>query len=167
AVGIVTGITPAPIEPGYSGITHGIYFASGQYQYFENGVALTPASAFASTDVFTIRRLGTQIAYYKGSTLDYTSLTPSIGVVYADASLYFGGDEILDAVISTTIPAGDAGLGGRGTFDPALPSYPPATPPGGVPQYTSVTGTFVGLQGFATDSTIDKGGGVDGGPVPG
>jgi hypothetical protein len=154
AVGIVTGITPAPQGPGYLNITHGIYFASGTYQYMENGVPLTPATVFTAGDVFTIRRLGTGIAYFRNTTLDYTSLQPSVGTVWAQASMYFGGDRILNAVIDNTEPpASMDGVGQVGTFDPHPPagSSPPPQLPGTTPQYTSVAGVMGPIVGYAGD----------------
>ena len=161
AVGVVTGFNTVNLGSGYFEIAYGIYCVSGLFTVIESGVEKTPARAFASADVFTIRRLGQEVAYYQGTTKIYTSTVPSAGTIFVDASLYFGNDSIVNAALSATVPPVDASIGGGGVYDPPIVltgGQPPATPPGGIPLYVTVAGALESLRGFALAGTETTGG---------
>jgi hypothetical protein len=61
---------------------------------YESGVQKYAAGAYESDDIFTIRRTDGVVRYFKNDTLLYTSLTASFGAIFADSSLYAGGDSI-------------------------------------------------------------------------
>lgn len=103
AVGVVTGLALSDSGSSYQSIDYAIYCTNGQYCIMEKGVELTALASFATTDVFTIRRQGTEVAYFKGSSLIYTSLVLSPGTLLADSSLYLGGDDVTNASLSTTV----------------------------------------------------------------
>src|SRR5579862_624591 len=105
AVGVVTGFDLDHLGSSYFEIGWGIYCASGQFTVIESGVEKTPPVAFLSSDVFTIRRLGAEVAYYQNTTKIYTSTIPCNGAVFADGALYFGNDSIVGAALSSTVPA--------------------------------------------------------------
>lgn len=112
AVGVVTGFNDADGGSNYLDIDHAIYCASGTYKIIEQGTLVGVTGSYDSDDEFTIARVGTGIAYYKNSTLLYSSALASSGEIFADASMYMGGDQILDASLTGTVAAGFAGVTG-------------------------------------------------------
>jgi len=173
AVGIVTGFATDPAGVTYANISHGIYFASGAYTIIEQGVEITPATSFAASDEFVIARAPSgQVVYSRNGTRDYTSTLLSEGVVYVDASLYFGGDEITDAAIEAY--ATPSGGSGTGTHDPAPPATPPPgygpgsgpvppPPPGTTLRYSVCNGSIGPFNCWASTTTPN---GVQPGPGP-
>lgn len=103
SVGVVVGFNEVDEGAGYLEIEHGIYFRRRTFQVIERGVFKGSEATFTSADTFKIERIGGRVCYYKDSTLVYTSLEPSTGSVFLDASMYSGGDTI-DApeLIATT-----------------------------------------------------------------
>lgn len=95
AVGVVTGFNSNNQGTSYQEIQYGIYGASGTFQVMELGMAMTSPTAFVHTDVFSIVRLGGLVMYFQNNTLVYTSTVYSYGTIFVDASLYFGGDEVV------------------------------------------------------------------------
>lgn len=162
-VGVVTGFNDASTNEGYLEIDYGLFLHTGTFVVMENGAVRGVPGTFDSTDVFTIRRLGTQVAYYKNSTKVYTSLTPSSGPLVADCSLYLAGDSIVDAVVSSTVDAsvsdvtGGANgfLGGLRSFAgdlDAAESINELTPLTGVAEswaYGYASGVLGGVEGLA------------------
>jgi hypothetical protein len=94
AIGVITGFNDTDVGTGYAQIEHGIYCHSGVFQVVEAGAILGAPAAYVAGDVFTIARLGTEVRYFLNSSLEYTSLNPSTGPVYAHACLFFGGDSV-------------------------------------------------------------------------
>lgn len=103
AAGVITGFNTVNEGSGYTEIEHGIYCFTGKFVIVENGVENTPAASYAGDDVFTLVRLGTGVMYYQNSTLVYTSLKPSFDPIFADCSLYLGGDRVVNALIKDTV----------------------------------------------------------------
>ena len=102
--GVVVGLNEVLDCTGtnYIEITHGLYFSHGNYRVIEAGVIKTDAQAFATTDVFTIYRKGIEVFYEKNGVIVYRSLVPSTGEIVLDSSLYFAGDEVLNASLEAT-----------------------------------------------------------------
>ena len=94
SIGVVAGINRSNNGVGYKEIEHGLYFSRGKATVYESGSAKTSAFYFVSGDSFTVRRSGRTVSYLKNSTTIYTSLVDSSGIVFADSSLYMGGDTI-------------------------------------------------------------------------
>lgn len=97
SVGIVAGLNSSNEGAGYKEIDHGLYFSHNRAIVYELGSAKTYAFAFVAADSFTIRRSGAVVTYLQNDELLYTSSIASAGPVFADASLYMGGDTILAA----------------------------------------------------------------------
>lgn len=153
SVGVVTGLNDADNDPGYGEIDFGFYLRSGIAQVYENGISKSAAFAFGAGDTFVIRRQGLVVTYEHNSEVIHTSAKTSIGVVFADVSMYMGGDTITAASFGALAPSahgagkflplagngGDASASGAGKFLPLKGSGygpPPAgyvTPPEGEP----------------------------------
>lgn len=105
--GVVTGFND---ENGnsvsYENIDYGIYLMGGKAVIIENGVQVSAAFVRAAGDVWKIQRTGFTITYWQNNTLRYTSLVPSYGAIFADASMYRGGDLITDAALSNAATLG-------------------------------------------------------------
>lgn len=117
-VGVVTGLNNNNEGNGYREIDFGYYFSQGKAFVYENGVAKTSAIAVTSSDVFSVIRTATDITYEKNASLVYTSAGASTGPVFADASLYSGGDAIKTASLtsSSSVTPVDVGGGGYGVM---------------------------------------------------
>jgi hypothetical protein len=100
SVGIVAGLNSGNEGTSYREIDHGLYFSRGGAIVYEAGSAKTAAFAFTATDNFTVRRSGSVVTYLKNADVLYTSAKPSVGPVFADASLYMGGDTISAAAFT-------------------------------------------------------------------
>jgi len=103
SIGVVTGLNDANNGSAYMEMEYAIYGASGTFQVMESGNLVGVSGTFTSSDVFTIQRTGTLVSYYRNSTRLYTSNNASRGIVFVDSSLYFGGDQIVNASISDTV----------------------------------------------------------------
>jgi len=121
--GIVCGLNPVPTSSGvdYFEIPHAIYFTKGNFLVSEHGALKTSATAYVSSDVFSLTRIGQNIYYAKNDVVFYASTLPSSGTLVMDSSIYSGGDTIVDASIvntTTTTPYGkiDVTLSGLGVF---------------------------------------------------
>lgn len=129
--GAVVGLNPYGTSSGsdYFEITHGIYFYGGNFYVCESGALKTSVASYTDTDVFTITRKGALIYYAKNDAVFYASTVPLSGELVLDCSLYFAGDQIVDAAIVTTTVV-DIYAGTRPTYpggtavDPEDPSYP-------------------------------------------
>lgn len=94
------------IPPIYPLLDYAFRFDGDQFWIYELGVPATGAPAtFAASDVFTLRRLGVEVAYYKNSVLIYRSTRTSFGYLLTWADLFAGGDEIFDAELLTSVDA--------------------------------------------------------------
>lgn len=113
--GIVCGLNDNNRGNDYREIKYGIYaegindlLGVGAYRIVEHGVLRSAAVAFNQGDVFTIRRLGDEIAYFQNSLKVYTSLVRTAGPMFADCSMYTAGDAITNArIIPTVAPFND------------------------------------------------------------
>ena len=118
SVGVVTGLNDVNNGSNYIEIEYAIYCASGTFQVMESGALVGVSGGYSTSDVFTIQRTGTVVSYYRNSTRLYTSRVANRGTVFVDSSLYFGGDQIVNASISDTIdgalpvPVTDSSLAG-------------------------------------------------------
>lgn len=119
-VGAVVGLnTQTPPAYDYHEVEHGFYFVNGLFSVIERGVERMARQGFASTDVFMVARTGSQVRYFRGTTLVYTSLVASVGTAFLDATLYTAGDEIDAASIADAIPAAAGNHGSsRASFLP-------------------------------------------------
>lgn len=145
AVGVVSGFNSSNEGVSYFEIDHGMYLRSGMGTIIEAGKEIAGTSfSYSQSDVLAVVRIGSGVRYYKGTTLLYTSLVPSYGTVYADCSLYMGGDQILDAALTSVVDGpkyGASSGGGDGTL-PALfmvaadMSGTPAAPPTASPVWS-------------------------------
>lgn len=106
AVGAVVGFNDVDEDAGYLNIEHGIYFRRQIFQVIERGVPKGTEATFTGTDTFKIERIGPRVRYFKNDSVVYTSLSPSTGTVFLDASLYSGGDTIDSPAVMSTGPAG-------------------------------------------------------------
>lgn len=97
SVGAVVGLDSGELEFSRTGAEHALYFRHGLVSVIEGGVEKTTIASFVTTDVFRIRRVGSGVRYFQNDTLLYTSRTPSYGAQYLEASMYSGGDEVLNA----------------------------------------------------------------------
>lgn len=102
-VGAVTGFNSANVGSGYIEIDHAFYLAGTSYRVMEAGVYKTANASYDSDTVFRIIRFAGVVYYTVDDVLVYTSATASNGQVFVDASLFMGGDEIVDAVLSTDV----------------------------------------------------------------
>lgn len=106
ATGAVVGFNDVDEDEGYLNIEHGIYFRRQTFQPIELGELVGAFATFVDTDTFKIERIGSRVRYFKNDSLVYTSLAPSTGTVFLDASLYSGGDTIDSPALMSTGPAG-------------------------------------------------------------
>lgn len=97
SVGIVTGLNDFDNDPGYGEIDFGVYLNVGMAQVYENGVSKSVPFSFGSADTFVIQRRGSTITYAHNGAVFYTSSKPSTSEVFADVSMYMGGDSITAA----------------------------------------------------------------------
>lgn len=107
--GIFTGIGPVVTSTDYTRIRWALRFDANRYYVYENGVAVVALPAtFIIGDVFTIRTLGGEVAFYINSSLIYRSELRSAGASYVSAVLFAAGDQIIDASITNGTPTGFA-----------------------------------------------------------
>jgi hypothetical protein len=102
-VGVVTGFNTEDVGTGYGEIQHGIRCESGVFRVIESGAHRTDGASYTTSSVFTIARTGTLVRYFHEGVLVYTSTIPSVGTVFADASLYMGEDKIIDASLTASV----------------------------------------------------------------
>lgn len=94
AVGIFVGLNQTNTGVGYQEIDYAIYFKNGTAAVYENGVKKTDPVVFVAGAYFNIERIAGVVSFFKDGDSFYTSATPSEGVLFADTSMYSGGDEI-------------------------------------------------------------------------
>lgn len=98
--GIVAGFGYKDENADYYEITHGILVQGSVACAIESGVQHGSWSV-AAGDVHSIQRIGTKVTYALNGTIKYTSTVPSTGTVFADCSMYLGGDSILSPSLTT------------------------------------------------------------------
>lgn len=119
AQGIVAGLNDNNLDSNYPEINYGFYLSNILAVVMEAGVIKTTAYAYTPATVFSIQRRGDVVSYYMGDALIYTSETPTDVPLFADVSLYAGGDAITSAAIVESV----YGLSGvNAVFEP-LRSY--------------------------------------------
>lgn len=116
-VGVITGLNNNNEGTSYREIDFGYYFSQGKAIVYENGVAKTSAIALTGSDTFSVVRAGTAITYKKNATTVYTSAATSTGPVFADASLYSGGDAIKTASLTSSSSVTPVDVGGSSLGD--------------------------------------------------
>jgi hypothetical protein len=92
--GAIIGLNDEDLGADYLDIEHAFYLAGKTARIYERGVEKHYVGAYADGDTFKFERRGGVVYYYKEDVLVYTSTLPSTGGVFADASLYAGGDAI-------------------------------------------------------------------------
>lgn len=105
-VGGVVGLDSGAVEFSYGGAKHALYFRNNLVSVLENGVLRTGAVPYLAADVFRIERSGPTVRYYQNTTLLHTSAAPSYGTQYLEASLYSGGDTVLNASLTDVTTVG-------------------------------------------------------------
>ena len=114
SIGVVTGLNTSNAGVGYIEIQHGVYFAKGFATVYESGTQAGSSVPFASADVFTIKRVGNLVTYARNGTTFYISTVGSFGSVFADASIYAGGD----VITGTSFKALPSGASSNGALVP-------------------------------------------------
>lgn len=104
AVGVVVGLNDSNAGVSYQEIKFGLYFTHGRAIVIEGGVEKGYSFAFTSTDSFSVKRVGPVVTYFVNNAVFYTSTASSVGTMFADSSIYAGGDAILSASF-TSIPS--------------------------------------------------------------
>ena len=140
-------------------IDHALYLAHGMAVVYESCVQKGFAVPFTSTDAFSISRAGTVVRYRLNGALIYTSLVPSIGVVFADASLYSGGDAITAASFAAQASPGIsaasllpvAGTVANRDYTSSEAALPPMAGAAGANPTCSSYGVFAPLVGAASN----------------
>lgn len=118
AIGVVTGLNYFNNGVGYIEIPYGFYCRNGLYSVVERGAVKTAPVPFVEADVFAVVCMGTIVQYYVGTTLVYTSAVPRSGTLFADASMFMAGDQIINAALVQTVSTahGEQSGGSNGTI---------------------------------------------------
>jgi len=115
SVGVFTGVNYSNEGNDYREINYGFYFNQGKALVYEDGIQKSAAFALAVGDEFSVLRSGTAVTYLKNGSQIFASSTPSYGTMFADASLYCGGDVItaasFAAVVGVPLTGTAAGVG--------------------------------------------------------
>ena len=101
-VGVVAGFSADPQGVLWTDIEHAFYATRRSLKIVELGVEKHAAGNFEAEDLLRIERVGSRVEYRKNGELLYTSKQPSTAPVYLDASLYSGGDRVLDPKLKAT-----------------------------------------------------------------
>ncbi len=119
SIGVVAGLNNGNEGAGYTEIDYGIYFTHGRAVVYELGVPKSSPVTFVTGDVFRVQRLGVLVRYLKNDMVLYTSDVTSYGLLFADASLYSGGDkivaawEVIGSASGSMLPLGGLGANKR------------------------------------------------------
>lgn len=97
--GAVVGLNDSDFGGNYTDIDYGFYVTHGIARVFELGIEKLYIGPVADGAVFRIERRYGIMRYFIGGAVVYTSLVPSTGALFLDASLYSGGDTIDAPVI--------------------------------------------------------------------
>ena len=114
AIGIVTGLNDINTGVNYREIDYGLYLSRGSAVVYESGVQKGFSVPFTSADTFKITRRSGVVTYTLNDAPIYTSQRPSSGTMFADSSMYSGGDAITSASLS---PMAET-AGGRSALQP-------------------------------------------------
>ena len=93
-VGAVVGLSRSPQAEGFSDILHGFYVAHGVIRIFEAGIEVDYIGGIPNA-VLSVTRTGGDVEYRVNGALERT-VAASEGTMYLAASLYSGGDAVLD-----------------------------------------------------------------------
>ena len=142
-IGAVVGLSANNIGAGYEEIRFGLYCSNGIAAVYELGVRMGGAVNITSSDLLSITRTGSTITYARNGATFYTSLVSSTGPLFADSSLYSGGDSITDADLTVVVvnPATIVNVGS------VAASLQPLQGTSSTGQYTSSTASFLPLAG--------------------
>lgn len=95
------GLTASDANQTLADIDYGIELDTTIIKVYEGGVLrATHPTAYAADDIVRVQRDGTQITYWHGSTLIYTSGVASVGVLVADCTFDDNGGTISNATLS-------------------------------------------------------------------
>ena len=103
STGVFVGLNDYNLGAGYLDMEHAIYVTRGVAKVYERGVEKHYIGLQPSEAVYTIRRTGGVVTYSVDGVVVYTSLEPSRGTVFLDASLYTGGDFIDSPTIAEEV----------------------------------------------------------------
>ncbi|WP_398493383.1 hypothetical protein [Variovorax sp.] len=109
-VGAVVGLNGHEDPINYNGTStkFAFYLARGMARVVELGVTKTGSFAYTDNTVFKVDRTGGQITYFIDDTLVYTSaVEDSTEILWLQASLYSGDDEIFNPVLHQVSPLDD------------------------------------------------------------
>lgn len=111
-IGAVVGLNERNVGTGYAEIDFAWYVHGGYAAVMEGGVEVSASYPVTGASVFRVQRRGDTVSYWIDSTLIYTSTSASYGTLFADASLYSGGDSVLNAAWEVVVgnAAGQADL---------------------------------------------------------
>lgn len=90
--GIAVGLNSLNASSQPEEIKHGFLFTGNTYYVVESGIRRTTSATIGAS--FSIRRESGVVTYFADDSLLYTSLTPSRGTVFLDASLFGEGDSV-------------------------------------------------------------------------
>lgn len=108
-VGAVIGLNDVNVGTGFDEINYAWFVHGGYAAVMEFGVEVSAAQVITGASRLRVQRRGAEVTYWIDDTLVHTSATPSAGVMFADASLYSGGDAVNNAawepVVGTAMSA--------------------------------------------------------------
>jgi hypothetical protein len=90
--GIAIGLNSLNASSQPEEIQHGFLFTGNTYYVVESGIRRTAPATIGTS--FSIRREAGVVTYFADDALLYTSLTPSRGTVFLDASMFGEGDSV-------------------------------------------------------------------------
>lgn len=143
-LGVVAGLNDVDSNADYRNINHAFYLTKGIARIYENGAEKLYIGAYTAANVFKICRRSKVVRYYIDSTMVYTSLVPSEGEVFIDASLYSGGDSVDNPSITSE------------AFGTSSASFQPLAAKGGVAR--TQTGPSSSFLALTTSSRLRVGG---------
>lgn len=119
-VGAVVGLNgyQSPLSLDGLNIAYGWYFTKGTARVSENGVFKTGTWPYTDATVFTVRRTATTVQYLIDGTLAYTSAATSTEILWMQAALYAGDDEVFNPTLTN---GPDPALTVTGTLTLTLP----------------------------------------------
>jgi len=135
SIGVCCGLNNNRTSNHYSDITYGFFVEDNRYRIIESGTFRTSFSTFDKASIFKVQRVEGVVTYHIDDELVYTSGRISRETVFLDCSLYYYGDEILEAAIfhfdseiNATLPAlqsfgSDADVSVLSAGLPALHAY--------------------------------------------
>jgi len=96
SVGIVCGLNESDLTVDYREINHAFWIEGNRYCIIESGEFKTELALFTPGAVFRIERFEDEVQYLIDDVWVFTSIVPSTGTVFLDASLLAYNDSIID-----------------------------------------------------------------------